>query len=95
MLYLLPATPPMSAEENAALGQLQRLDESGAGLLGLVGVDLAQNHLKRAMLREALRRTQGNLTKTADLLGVKRQAVQYMVSRYDLRDWAAGMRRLR
>jgi transcriptional regulator with GAF, ATPase, and Fis domain len=92
MMHLLSASSPMSGEDATALGQLQRLDESGAGLLGLVCVDLAQNCLKRAMLREALRRTHGNFTKTASLLGVKRQAVQHMVSRYELREWAAGIR---
>src|SRR5690242_6561365 len=42
--------------------------------------------IRRAMLQEALNRTGGNLTKTASLLGVKRQAVQQMVSRYSLQE---------
>jgi transcriptional regulator with GAF, ATPase, and Fis domain len=53
----------------------------------LVGVSVhdAQDIVRRAMLEEALRRVGGNLTHAASLLGVKRQAVQYMINKYDLR----------
>lgn len=73
----------------AALVQLEQL---AAQLVGSSGMDLAQNRVKRAMVCEALARTGGNFTKAADLLGVRRQAIQHMVSRYDLRDWAANIR---
>jgi len=64
----------------------------GAALVGDVSVDAAQNTLKRAMLTEAITRSSGNLTKAAGLLGVKRQAVQQMLNRYEMRNWANTMR---
>lgn len=72
---------------------LVELEHIAAKLVGSSSVDLAQNHVKRAMVCEALTRTRGNFTKAADLLGVRRQAIQHMVSRYDLRAWAANFRR--
>lgn len=53
----------------------------------LVGISVhdAQDIVRRAMLKEALRRVDGNLTHAASLLGVKRQAVQYMMTKYELR----------
>jgi DNA-binding protein Fis len=53
----------------------------------LVGVSVhdAQDIVRRAMLEEALRRVDGNLTHAATLLGVKRQAVQYMINKYEMR----------
>lgn len=79
-------------EDVAHLGPLGDLECLAAQLVGLSGVDLAQNRVKRAMVCEALTRTRGNFTKAADLLGVRRQAIQHMVSRYDLRGWAASIR---
>ena len=71
---------------------LVQLEELAAQLVGASDMDLTQNRVKRAMVCEALARTGGNFTKAADLLGVRRQAIQHMVSRYDLRDWAANIR---
>ena len=72
--------------------RLRALDVVAGDLVGIVGVDLSQNRVKTAMLREALLRTHGNLTKAAHLLGVKRQAVQQMVDRYDLKAWTRSLR---
>jgi len=75
-----------------SLGSLTQLEQIAAQLVGSSGVDLAQNRVKRAMVCEALSRTHGNYTKAADLLGVRRQAIQHMVTRYELRGWAANIR---
>jgi DNA-binding NtrC family response regulator len=69
------------------------LEALAANLVGLNPVDRAQNRLKRAMLVEALCRTRGNYARAADLLGVRRQAIQQMVARYELRDWARTLHR--
>jgi hypothetical protein len=61
----------------------------------LVGINPlldAQDRFRRAMLVEALRCAQGNLTRAAELLGVRRQAVQHMVERYELRRWSNTLR---
>lgn len=71
---------------------LKELEPLAAWLVGRAGVDGAINQLRRAMLCEALSRTSGNYTRAALLLGVQRQAVQNMVSRYELRQWARSMR---
>jgi transcriptional regulator with GAF, ATPase, and Fis domain len=63
-----------------------------AALVGIRSLLDAQDSVKRAMVAEALTRTQGNFTHAAVLLGVKRQAVQQMVSRYDLQHWAESTR---
>ena len=72
--------------------QLEELNLLAAGLVGRAGVERAINQVRRAMLCEALSRTSGNYTKAAQLLGVQRQAVQNMVSRYGLRQWARAVR---
>lgn len=72
---------------------LAELELVAADLVGRTAVDCAINRLRRAMLCEALSRTAGNYTKAALLLGVQRQAVQNMVARYDLRQWARAVRR--
>jgi transcriptional regulator of acetoin/glycerol metabolism len=46
------------------------------------------------MLREALVRTRGNYTHAAALLGVRRQAVQQMVQRFELSSWIMAARDL-
>lgn len=84
----LPSTPEYDTPE-----PLVHLEASAAELVGLSGVDVAQARVKCAMLREALARTGGNFTKTASLLGVRRQAIQQMVARFDLRAWANEVRR--
>jgi DNA-binding protein Fis len=93
-----PLAPPALDGAQGSTASLSRvvlvqLDQVAALLVGSSSVDLAQNRVKRAMVCEALARTQGNFTKAADLLGVRRQAIQHMVSRYDLRSWAADIRR--
>jgi len=74
-----------------ALDALERL---ASLLVGAGRVGEAQDRLTRGMLMEALRRTAGNYTHAAALLGVKRQAVQQMVARFDLDGWAEGLRRV-
>lgn len=73
--------------------QLGELAYVAAGLVGRAGVEGAISRLRREMLCEALARTCGNYTKAALLLGVQRQAVQNMVTRYGLRQWARAVRR--
>jgi transcriptional regulator with GAF, ATPase, and Fis domain len=63
---------------------LEDLQRIAAELVGVCVHD-AQDTFRRAMLTEALRRVDGNLTQAASLLGVKRQAVQYMMAKYELR----------
>ena len=88
----LSTTSTKLTTSSLSRGALVQLDLIAAQLVGSSGVDLAQNRVKRAMVCEALARTGGNFTKAAHLLGVRRQAIQHMVSRYDLRAWAANIR---
>jgi transcriptional regulator with GAF, ATPase, and Fis domain len=71
------------------LAELERLALS---LVGTGKVGEAQHLLTRAMLSEALKRTAGNYTRAAALLGVRRQAVQQMVTRFNLEPWARSLR---
>lgn len=64
-----------------------------AALVGRVHIDLVQDRTALAMLKEALRRTGGNYTKAARLLGVTRQGIQQMVQRFDIREWSQELRR--
>ncbi|MET0391428.1 MAG: helix-turn-helix domain-containing protein [Polyangiales bacterium] len=82
---------PLTAS-GVADDQLSALDRLAAELVGCSAVESAINRLRRAMLCEALSRTAGNYTKAALLLGVQRQAVQNMVARYGLRQWARTVR---
>jgi transcriptional regulator with GAF, ATPase, and Fis domain len=63
---------------------LEDLQRIATELVGVCVHDV-QDTFRRAMLTEALRRVDGNLTQAATLLGVKRQAVQYMMAKYELR----------
>jgi transcriptional regulator with GAF, ATPase, and Fis domain len=74
-----------------ALDALERLAPT---LVGAGRVWEAQERLTRGMLSEALRRTAGNYTHAAVLLGVKRQAIQQMVARFELDGCAASLRQL-
>jgi hypothetical protein len=71
---------------------LDWLENLAASLIGFGRVWELQERLARGMLMEALRRTGANYTQAAHLLGVKRQAIQQMVLRFDLEDWAAVLR---
>lgn len=82
-----------AARRDSAQDQLGELEQLAAGLVGRAALEGAINRLRRAMLCEALSRTSGNFTRAALLLGVQRQAVQNMVTRYDLRQWARAVRR--
>jgi transcriptional regulator of acetoin/glycerol metabolism len=68
---------------------LERLAER---LVGQTDLDSVQTRLAEAMLVAALRRTSGNFTHAAALLGVSRQVIQHMVTRFNLREFAAGLR---
>jgi transcriptional regulator of acetoin/glycerol metabolism len=76
---------------NEQLGELERIVGTMVGQDGIFDV---QDRLKRAMLREALVRTRGNYTHAAALLGVRRQAVQQMVQRFELSSWIMAARDL-
>src|SRR4051812_29754979 len=71
---------------------LRALERLAPALVGSERVWEIQNRLAKAMLMEALRRTSGNYTRAAELLGVRRQAVQQMVARFSLDRWAAHLR---
>jgi DNA-binding NtrC family response regulator len=68
------------------------LAQLAPGQVGAHPIHAVQDTLKRAMLLEALTRTRGNYVRVAELLGVTRQAVQQMVSRYDLTEIVAALR---
>lgn len=68
------------------------LEALATTLVGRVDLDRTRSRVCRAMLREALRRTGGNYTHAAVLLGVKRQAVQQMVRRLELEVWATALK---
>ncbi|HWO13032.1 MAG TPA: helix-turn-helix domain-containing protein [Polyangiaceae bacterium] len=74
---------------NLEFDELERLAKA---LVGAEQVRDLQDRLTRSMLTEGLRRTAGNYTQTARLLGVRRQAIQQMVSRFALGEWAASLR---
>jgi hypothetical protein len=79
----------MEQHLDVALGlSLDALERWACSLVGTGGVCDARDRLTRGMLKEALRRTAGNYTRTAYLLGVKRQAIQQMVTRFQLAEWA-------
>lgn len=68
------------------------LELLAGSLVGIHSLDSIRDHMNRVMLRIALKRTGGNYTGAARLLGVTRQSVQQMVSRFGLRDWNTTMR---
>ena len=74
----------MLAEQPQTQRLLEDLQRIATELVGVCVHDV-QDTFRRAMLTEALRRVDGNLTQAASLLGVKRQAVQYMMAKYELR----------
>jgi transcriptional regulator with GAF, ATPase, and Fis domain len=68
------------------------IETVGPALVGNITLDVAQHVLKQAMLSAALERTAGNLAHAARLLGVTRQAIQQMLTRYEMRDLPRVMR---
>jgi DNA-binding NtrC family response regulator len=84
----IPMTGLASRSEPAEVLPTAEIQCMAAALVGRVGWDDVQHRVKRAMLAEALARTSGNLSRTAVLLGVRRQAVQQMLSRYEMRPLA-------
>lgn len=82
-------TVATQASDPAALDWVEHM---AGNLIGAGRIWELQDRLGRGMLMEALRRTGANYTRAAQLLGVKRQAVQQMVLRYDVEQWAAALR---
>jgi hypothetical protein len=74
---------------------LATLDRLAADLVGSIPIWEVQEHLTRVMLAVALRNTAANYAQCAQLLGVKRQAIQQMVTRYDLAAWVQQLRAMR
>jgi transcriptional regulator with GAF, ATPase, and Fis domain len=68
------------------------LESLAPALLGAGGLLEAQERLARGMLAAALERTSANYTRTAQLLGVRRQAVQQMVTRFALESCVVRLR---
>ncbi|HVZ31347.1 MAG TPA: helix-turn-helix domain-containing protein [Polyangiaceae bacterium] len=73
-----------SLNPEPAHAAIEHFARGAAAFVGLSRVHDLQDAIRLAMLREALRRTDGNVTRAARLLGVQRQAVQYMLGRYQL-----------
>jgi hypothetical protein len=69
------------------------IESVAAALVGRVHIDLVQDRTALAMLKEALRRTDGNYTKAARLLGITRQGIQQMVARFDIRGFTEELRK--
>jgi transcriptional regulator with PAS, ATPase and Fis domain len=89
------SAPVLSVDVTAQQTHPDRISSLKAIVVRLVGVaelGVANDALRLAMIREALARTRGNYTRAADLLGVRRQAVQQMVSRFELADWVRHVR---
>ena len=84
--------PGVTNAELPPTEDFEALERLAGALVGAGQVRDAQDHLTRGMLKEGLRRTAGNYTHTARLLGVRRQAVQQMVTRFGLEKWAASLR---
>ena len=78
--------------EMSSEASLMELDHLAAALVGAGRVWEIQDRIARCMLMEALRQTAANYTRTALLLGVKRQAIQQMVVRFELEAWAGSLR---
>jgi hypothetical protein len=76
----------------SAAVELPELEAAAASYVGVVSVDVMRERLLRGMLLEALTRTECNYSRTAALLGVRRQAVQQMVTRFDLHDWVNALK---
>ena len=71
---------------------LQGLERLAPALVGANRVTEVQDRLTKGMLMEALRRTSANYARAAQLLGVRRQAIQQMVVRFELSMWASSLR---
>ena len=69
------------------------IEVAARALVGRVHIDLVQDRTALAMLKEALRRTDGNYTKAARLLGITRQGIQQMVARFDIRGFTQELRK--
>jgi hypothetical protein len=82
----------MPRTEFAPSSDDETLEAMAESLVGLVSLELIRERVCCAMLRAALARTSGNYSHTAELLGVKRQAVQQMVSRFQLGEWVRALK---
>jgi len=67
-----------------AVNTAPSIDALATAQVGHVPILTVQDQVKKAMLQQALARSDGNYVKTARALGVTRQAVQQMVRRYEL-----------
>ena len=93
----------MNAQELIAI-PLRRSESSRAAIdrdllvavarrqVGSVDIPDLTDAVREAMVREALEREGGNITRAADLLGVTRQAVQQLIRRFDLGQWHRDLR---
>jgi DNA-binding NtrC family response regulator len=84
------------AEAQPALvtDETRRLFDFAKSAVGRRTLPSVFEEIRRCMLVEALRRARGNITHTACLLGLTRQAVQQMLSTYGLKERAAQLRNL-
>jgi DNA-binding NtrC family response regulator len=63
--------------------------------VGRLSLNEVKEHVTTSMLKAALERSRGNYTHAARLLGITRQAVQYLTSRHAPRAAAAARQPLR
>jgi transcriptional regulator with GAF, ATPase, and Fis domain len=78
--------PPAAADE---MELLRRVISQAVGRQPMQDF---QSKVRRTMLEQALVRANGNLSRAAKMLGITRQGVQQMVSRYKLDGWLRELR---
>jgi DNA-binding NtrC family response regulator len=80
---LEPETLHLSSEMGERQTPASGNEEPAEFKLPDTGVDLAQ--IERHFVEQALRRTQGNVTKAASLLGLSRDTLRYRMDKFGLR----------
>jgi DNA-binding NtrC family response regulator len=80
---LKPETLHLSSEVGERQTPASAKEEPTAFTLPDTGVDLAE--VERRFVEQALRRTQGNVTKAAALLGLSRDTLRYRMDKFGLR----------
>jgi DNA-binding NtrC family response regulator len=74
------------------IGRAPSIDPYARAQVGVAHIHTVQDQVKKAMLEQALAECDANFVDVARKLGVTRQAVQQMVERYELKQWARGLR---
>lgn len=88
-LSLVRSSSPNASQESCCQSLLVALARREVGRIDIAAV---VDVLREAMLREALERAGGNITRASDLLGITRQAVQQLIRRFELVEWHQSLR---